>query len=146
MIVTLDEAKLYLRIDPPTDVSLDNEINAMILGAERYIEKKTGYLTTLRDKTYYPTDGCVRIYDYPINSIAGGHDSEVKNNYTLVKVNEPVTASVGYFNPDDYPPDLKQAIFQLLKYWYYESEKKINDQMIPDGVHRVIELNKRFLI
>lgn len=152
MTITLDDAKLYLRIDDPPDVSIDAEIQSMIDAAIAYMELKTKYIWTPRDKTYFPTsdDGCggdLRIYDFPINSIAGGFKTEEKNGYTLVHSGGAnVTANVGYTNPGDIPPDIRNAALQLLKYWYYESEKQINDQMVPDGVRRVIQARRRFTI
>lgn len=150
-MITLAEAKLYLRIED-SDAALDAEIQSMIDAAFAYLDKKTNVVSSPRDKRYFPTsdDGCggdLRIYDFPINSITGGHPSEEKNGYTIVhSAGEIVTANVGYTDPADYPEPLNQSALQLIKYWYYESEKKINDQMIPDGVHRVIDLYKRFII
>lgn len=145
-MITLAEAKTYLRIDDPVDVSIDAEIQGMVDAAIKYMEKKTGYIWENGPRLYHPTDGCVRIYDTPVTGDLSAYDFEIKNGYILVHTNESVLVNVGYIAPSEPPAPIKQAALQLLKYWFYESEKQTNDQMVPDGVHRVIELYKRFVI
>ena len=147
MSITLAEAKYYLRIDDPVEPELDAELQSMIDAAIQYMEGKTGYIWTERDKTYFESgDGCVRIYDFPINTITTTEQTTEKNGYTLVETSDPVVANVGYADPADIFADIRQAALQLIKYWYYESEKTINTAMIPDGVKRVIDLRKRFIL
>lgn len=150
--ITLAEAKLYLRIDDNVPPEVDAELQMMIDGAIQFMERKTGYIWTARDKTYFPTsdDGCggdVRIYDFPINSIAGTHPAEEKNDYTLVHSGgQNVVANVGIADASEPPAAIKNAAFQLLKVWYYESEKQVNTMMIPDPVKQVIQAYGRFTI
>ena len=152
MSITLEEAKYYLRIDDPIEPELDLELQAMIDAAIRYLEDKTNWVWFPRDKRYFATsdDGCggdTRIYDFPINSITGGFPEEEKNGYTLVHTRGAIiTANVGFADSNDIPAPLKQAALQLIKYFYYESEKTLNTEMIPDGVRRTIDLYKRFIL
>jgi hypothetical protein len=67
-VITLAQAKLYLRVDD-TLTEDDTQITNMINSALRYIEVYSGHLMFDRAKTYRMIDGYVRIYEYPINSV-----------------------------------------------------------------------------
>lgn len=144
-VISLERAKNYLRID--SDLTEDDaEITSMIIGACKYVEKNTNHIFFAQDKTYSNIFG-VKVYDYPINSLVSPTDAVVVN-YSLCATypNETsVVLNVGYTDPTDVPDELVQACLQLIKVWYYESEKQVNTTLIPESVRQAIDINRRFL-
>ena len=144
-VITLDRAKNYLRIDT-TLTDDDAEITAMINGACSYIEKRTNLIFYPRNKVY--KGSCqVKVYDYPINSIVTdpapfAYEHPMFTIYPDVKT---VELNVGFVDPNDIPDELIQACLQMIKVWYYESEKQVNTTLIPESVKEAIALNKRFV-
>ena len=51
-VISLEEAKLYLKIDAGQDAT-DNEITGMINSALSYIEKRTNHIFKTKEKVYY---------------------------------------------------------------------------------------------
>ena len=143
-VITLERVKNYLRVDDDLTED-DNEITSMINASCRYIEKRTNHLMYARDIVYNGT--CqVKVYDYPINSIVTVPtpfkvDFAMFTCYPDVKE---VELNVGY-GTDEVPDDLIQAMLQMIKVFYYESEKQVNSTLIPESVKEVIDLYKRFL-
>lgn len=138
----LDEVKLFLKIDDEQNET-DEEIVNMINASLQFIEKRTNIIMFARNHTYY---GCnfVNVYDYPINTADAG---QKRNTYTIVPtIDGEVTLNVGYLSSLDIPSDLKQAALQMIKVWFYESEKQINTSLIPTNVIEVIDANKRFIV
>jgi len=143
-VITLDRAKNYLKVDE--DLTDDDAlITSMINGALRFIEKRTNHIMFAQDKIY--NGSCqVKVYDYPINSIVTD-PAPFKVDFTLFTIYpdvKTVTLNVGY-GVDEVPDDLIQAGLQMLKVWYYESEKQVNTTLIPESVMQVIDINKRFI-
>jgi len=143
-VITLETAKNYLKVDE--DLTDDDAlITSMINGALRFIEKRTNHIMFAQDKIY--NGSCqVKVYDYPINSIVTD-PAPFKVDYTLFTIYpdvKTVTLNVGY-GIDEVPDDLIQAGLQMLKVWYYESEKQVNTTLIPESVMQVIDINKRFI-
>ena len=143
-VISLERAKNYLRID--ADLTDDDaEITSMINAACLYVEKRTNHILYPRDKTY--SGACqVKVYDYPINSIVTdpapwGVEFSLLTVYPDVKT---VTLNVGYAT-NTVPDDLIQPMLQMIKVWYYESEKQVNSTLIPESVKEALDLNKRFL-
>ena len=66
-IIPLSDAKVYLRIDDDLTED-DNQITRMINASLSYIERYTNVILYDRDKEYRLINGCVRVYDYPVNS------------------------------------------------------------------------------
>ena len=143
-VITLAEAKLYLRIDDD-QIETDNEIISMINGALSFIEKRTNHIMYPRDKTYYGEHN-INVYDFPINEPVPIENIRLKyNSYSRFTLNDEITLNVGYLNPLAIPEELKQAALQMLKVWYYEAEKKVNTTLIPDSVIMALDVNRRFL-
>ena len=144
-VITLERAKNYLRIDT-TLTDDDAEITAMINAACSYIEKRTNLIFYPRNKVY--KGSCqVKVYDYPINYIVTdpapfAYEQPMFTIYPDVKT---VELNVGFIDPNDIPDELIQACLQMIKVWYYESEKQINTTLIPDSVKEAIALNQRFV-
>ena len=144
-VITLERAKNYLRIDT-TLTDDDAEITAMINAACSYIEKRTNLIFYPRNKVY--KGSCqVKVYDYPINSIVTtptpfAYEQPMFTVYPDVKT---VELNVGFVDPNDIPDELIQACLQMIKVWYYESEKQVNTTLIPESVKEAIDLNRRFI-
>ena len=144
-VITLERAKNYLRIDP--DLTEDDaEITSMINAALRYIEKRTNHLVYAREATYKGV--CqVKVYDYPINSIVTDPAPFVCH-FTMFDVfpnDNTVVLNVGYETPDLVPDELIQAALQMIKVFYYESEKQVNTVLIPESVKEAVDVYRRFI-
>lgn len=146
--ITIDQAKLYLRIDDTLDPDQTAELQSMIDASETFIERKTGYILTPKQKRYIASaDGCIRIYDTPIEEDLSAFDFEQKNGYVIIYNQAPaLVVQVGYPTVASIPQDLINACLQMLKVWYYESEKQVNTSLIPEAVRQVIWNRKRFII
>lgn len=142
-IIDVNEAKRYLRLDPDyTEEDLD--IEGMIAGALSFIEKKTGHVFRVQDKTYHKGFfEHIDVYDFPINTVPGGVEVKVLPGYSRFE-GESVTLNIGYISRDSVPYDLIQAALQILKVWYYEAEKNENTTILPMNVLEIINSNKRF--
>jgi hypothetical protein len=143
-VISLARAKDYLRID--SDLTDDDaEITSMINASLRYVENRTNHILYPRDKTY--TGACqVKVYDYPINSIVTNPSpwSVPFSLFTVFPDVKTVTLNVGYAI-NTVPDDLIQPALQMLKVWYYESEKQVNSTLIPESVKEALDVNRRFL-
>jgi hypothetical protein len=151
-VITLAEAKTYLRVDD-TLTDDDAQISRMIKSALSTIEKRTNVLVYARSKNYLFQDYCVRVYDFPINSLTSPTDAEVENkalhtNYEASKTTDvTLVLNVGYTDPLDVPYELIDCALQYVKYLYYEAETdKANKGMLPLWLQDMINQNKRFII
>jgi len=143
-VITLARAKNYLRIDSGMTED-DTEITSMINAACRYVEKRTNHILYPREQTY--TGACqVKVYDYPINSITTDPAPFVCyfSTFAVFPDVKTVTLNVGYAI-NTVPDDLIQPALQMLKVWYYESEKQVNSTLIPESVKEALDVNRRFL-
>lgn len=147
-IIPLADAKIYLRIDD-TLTEDDSQITRMIKGALSYIEQYTNVYLFDREKTYNVSDGCVKVYDYPINSEVSTYtEKEVKSLYTNYTTEETsFTLNVGYDDVDNIPSELIEVAYVLIKNMYYEKE---NNKSILDSLDSLsmMTLNqyKRFIL
>jgi hypothetical protein len=151
-VISLAEAKTYLRVDD-TLTDDDTQISRMIKSALSTIEKRTNVLVYARSKNYLFQDYCVRVYDFPINSLTSPTDAEVENkalhtNYEASKTTDvTLVLNVGYTDPLDVPYELIDCALQYVKYLYYEAETdKANKGMLPFWLQDMINQNKRFII
>jgi Phage gp6-like head-tail connector protein len=145
-VITLERAKTYLRIDADLTED-DDEITSMINAALRFVEKRTNHIMYARDKTY--TGNCqVKVWDYPINAVVPATPELFVCHFATFDVwpcEKEITLNVGYLTPDLVPDDLILAALQMIKVWYYESEKQVNTTLIPESVKEVLNLNARFI-
>ena len=140
-VISLQRAKDYLRVDLGF-IDDDEQITSMINASLRFIEKRTNHIMYAQEKDFAGV--CqVKVYDFPINTV-----SPLFNvNYSLFKIfpnDNKVTLNVGYA-VGEVPDELIEAALQMIKVWYYESEKQVNSTLIPESVHEVIDIYKRFL-
>lgn len=121
-IITLQEAKDYLRVDIS---DTDTEIIRMINSALSYIEKVTNHILDVRDITYLAVNGCVRVYDYPINSeVTTGLEVTKKNGYNTYQLGIETTdiiLNVGYALVN-VPSELKDVALEMIDLMYYANE------------------------
>lgn len=143
-VISLERAKNYLRVDESLTED-DSEITSMINGACRYVENRTNHILFPRQKIY--EGSCqVKVYDYPINEITTTPMPFYlkRSLYTIFPDVKTVELNVGY-PTGDVPNDMQQAILQMIKVFYYESEKQVNSTLIPESVKEALDLYKRFL-
>ena len=165
-VLPLSEATDYLRIDDAQNET-DIEITSMIKAAFKFIERNTNILVVNQQaKEYIITGGCVRVYDYPINSVVKGidddgedvalvyktdYDRNINHGYTeYVEIDsdaEKLVLNVGYTEPSDVPEDIVQIAKELIKTMYYEQEtnQTIDDMLSPQS-RQSLEQMKRFIV
>jgi len=144
-VITLERAKNYLRIDVDLTDD-DSEIESMINASLRYVEKRTNHLVYAREQVYNGV--CqVKVYDYPINEIVTDPSPFVCyfSTYAVFPNDKTVTLDVGYETPDLVPDELIQAALQMIKVFYYESEKQVNSTLIPESIKEMIDVYRRFI-
>ena len=144
-VITLTRAKNYLRIDTAFNAD-DVEITSMIKAACKFIELRTNHIFFAQNKVFTGLVN-VQVYDFPINTLISPTDATVvyfatSNSYTA---QTSVTLNVGYTLPEDVPEELIAAALQMLKVWYYESEKQVNTMLIPMSVLQAVDINRRFI-
>ncbi len=147
-VISLERAKLYLKIDDGQTIT-DDEITSMINSSLSFIEKRTNHIFKTRDKVYYKDCALVqqvKVYDYPIDNTVTDLNIQYRPLYAIVPtVNDVVTLTIGYDNVDDIPNELIDAALQIIKVWFYESEKQENTSLIPLSVLQAIDVNRRFI-
>ena len=148
-LISIEQAKVYLRVDDTLNED-DEDIAQMIKGAFLFIERYTNHLFGARDLQQLVPP---KIYNYPINSITPLPDEQWENYYQRnmdwycrdYPIPVLTDYNAGYVNVEDVPADFIQAAKQILKVWYYESETKVNDTMIPISVVQVLDTYRRFV-
>jgi hypothetical protein len=147
-VISLEQAKLYLRIDDDQTVT-DDEITQMINSALSFIEKRTNHIFKTRDKVYYKDCALVqqvKVYDYPIVEPDPPINIKYRPLYAIAPtVNDMVTLTIGYSDVNDIPSELIDAALQIIKVWFYEGEKQTNTTLIPLSVIQAIDVNRRFI-
>jgi hypothetical protein len=149
-VISLDSAKQYLRVDSEL-LEDDSQIERMIKSALSTIERRTNILFYARDKKYIFQDYCVKVYDYPINSVVSTFnvDTEQKTLFTNYQTNtgdKEIVLNVGFDNTDNIPFELVDCALQYIKYLYYEAEtNKANKGDLPTWLNDMINQNKRFI-
>lgn len=146
-VISLEQAKLYLKIDDGQDVT-DDEITGMINSALSYIEKRTNHIFKTKSKVYYKDCALVQkatVYDHPIVNTAN-LDIVYRTNRAIVPtVDGFVTLTLGYEELTDIPPELIDCALQLINFWFYNSETKNAMNTVPDFVNVNIDVNRRFI-
>jgi len=144
-VISLDQAKLYLKVDA-LQTETDNEITSMINSSLSFIEKRTGHHFKTKNKTFYSCAlvNSVIVYDYPIIDAPAGTQARQLNS-VVPTVDGSVVLELGYASLDDIPSELIDAALQIIKVWFYESEKQENTSLIPLSVLQAIDANRRFI-
>ena len=147
-VISLEQAKLYLKIDDGQTVT-DDEITAMINSALSFIEKRTQHIFKTRDKVYYKDCALVQqttVYDFPIDNSVTELDIVYKLNKAIVPtIDGFVTLTIGYEAVEDIPSELIDSALQLINFWFYNSETKNASNTVPDFVLSNLDMNRRFL-
>jgi hypothetical protein len=149
-VIPLETAKTYLGID---DTARDVEITRMINSACGYIEKYTNVLLVDREQTYYFDDNnCVRVYDFPINSLTSPANAvrTRRGTYSFYSTSTSsateLVLNVGYSVVADVPSDIVEAALEIIGAWFFSSEKRNETSLIPMSIKQVLDLHKRFLL
>lgn len=152
-VVTLAQAKEYLRVDD--DLTEDDAaITIMINSALAYIEKETRVFVFARDIDYRLINGCITIYDAPINSAVLPVEADLTiENYTLYdtyafgSTNTVLTLNVGHVLPADVPNEVRTVALKIIDLLYYEKD---TGKTFPDDMDSITRLLlgqlKRFVI
>jgi len=140
-VISVSNAKDYLGVD---DTSRDAEIERMIVSALKYLEKRTNIIMMPFDKKYIVNNGCIRIYDYPINTLEAdlptGVRRTIKRNYSIYYTSaDTITLNVGNDAPDS---DILEAAFMLIDHYFNEGDR----MAVPKSVEDIININRRFII
>jgi len=149
-VITLGHAKKYLRVDEEL-IDDDCQIERMIKSALSTLERRTNILFYARDKKYIFNDNCVKVYDYPINSVVSTFDVDTEQktlftNYHTNTTDNEIVLNVGFENKDDIPFELIDCALQYIKYLYYEAETNTaNKGGLPSWLNDMINQNKRFV-
>lgn len=153
-IISLSRARTYLRVDDGMNED-DAEITSMIKAAFLFIERYTNHIFINREFSQMVPP---KIYNYPVTEINGSAedafdwDNYYQRNYD--KIYGPygyyvppvmTTYNAGYVNVEDVPDDFIQAALQIIKVFYYESEKQSNSTLIPISVTMVLDTYRRFV-
>lgn len=149
-IISLEQAKIYLRIDD-TLTEDDLQIERMIKGSLSFIEQYTNYIFFPRDKDYRLINGCVRVYDFPINSeVTTGLEVTNKTLYNIYQKgynNDLITLNVGYADSADIPQELIEVAYVMIKNMYYEKDNNKTFADSLDSLSKIILENyKRFIL
>tara|TARA_R110000851_G_scaffold72395_1_gene160411 strand:- start:204 stop:674 length:471 start_codon:yes stop_codon:yes gene_type:complete len=151
-IITLAEAKTYLRIDD-TLTEDDAQITRMIKASLSQVERATNYILFARAKSYVVENLSVNVYDFPINSLttpttATSVEKSIYTTYsTIVATDLKVVLNVGYVTPSDVPSDLVEVAFEMIDLMYYSPEtgKSIKSNL-SELSKMVLSNYKRFFI
>jgi len=148
-VVTLAEAKSYLRVDDSFTAD-DSLITMLINLSGDYIERHTNHLLFARAKTYKFLDGVKRVYDYPINSITSPVEADMTITelplYTLYEYSSgDLVLNVGYTLPADVPPFLKVKMLEIIDGMYNGNENS-SVTNIDDELYKSLAVYRRFTL
>lgn len=153
-VLPLATAKIYLRIDD-TQNETDAEITSMIKSALSYIERHTHIMVYARNKDFIVTNGCAKVYDYPINSVVAPASSddyskvtkELYSNYTVSTSLTSITLNVGYADVGNVPTELIDLAKVMVKVMFYEQEtNQTFKELLPSWAIETLNSNKRFIV
>ena len=158
-IISLDDAKNYLRIDD-TLTEDDQFIVRTINAAFKWIEKRTNKIVSPREKSYILVSGFARIYDYPINT-----DLSSLTDYTFTKkglyinvcangsnADNEITLNVGEVFPDNVDLEFVNVAYEIIEYYYNQAKKKeeVKGMTVSDYLSQMsreyININRRFIV
>jgi uncharacterized phiE125 gp8 family phage protein len=141
-VVSLAEAKLYLRIDPDDTVE-DGLITSLIKSAVNQAEQFTLQILWQRElSAITPVSGILRIFDYPIVSIENVKDPDLATltfetietqAYTEVisgtaglnTVNYVAGYGWNYDGGSEVPDDIETAIKTMIAYYYENRDNPV---------------------
>jgi hypothetical protein len=149
-ILPLTEVKRYLRLDDDLNDD-DLDLERMISSALEYITKQTNHVFRPQDITYYSNpdyNGCdtICVFDYPVNTLNFGEKIPLRySGYIKFLNTQSITVNVGYTTRAQVPTALIECALQMIKVWYYESEKNVNTTLLPENVNQIINTYRRFI-
>ena len=150
-VISLAQAKNYLRIDDGMTAD-DAFIESMIKASLQWIEEYTRHILVERDFTLYAPaqTNCegqyiYYVYHYPIVSALPDAEKTTRNLYTKYYTSEEeLVITAGYDDLTLVPEAIVQAAYAILQVWYYNSEKTIQSNLVPDSVKFALDPYRRF--
>jgi len=144
-IIPLVDAKNYLKIDDSLSED-DNNITRMIKASLIEVERITNIHLIAKSKTYYFSNFCALVYDYPINTLTSPTTAirEEKTQYSIYVAQNitdlQLVLNIGYANVADVPQDLIEVAYEMIDIMYYNKEGKLSNlaKMTLDGYKRFI--------
>ena len=144
-IIPLADAKNYLKIDDSLSED-DNNITRMIKVSLMEVERMTNIHLIAKSKTYYFSNFCALVYDYPINTLTSPTTAirEEKTQYSIYVAQNitdlQLVLNIGYANVADVPQDLIEVAYEMIDIMYYNKEGKLSNlaKMTLDGYKRFI--------
>ena len=145
-ILPLAEVKNYLRVDEDFTED-DSAIERMVRSALGFIEQRTNHVFQLReDVEYFRTDTrFLDVYDFPL-IYSGDLIKLAYSNKVRFDADSVTFDSVGYLTRDEVPDALIDAALQMIKVWFFESEKQANTTLVPDNVSQILAAYRRFTV
>jgi len=146
-IITLSEAKVYLRIDD-TLTEDDGQLLRMITSSLSYVEKYTNVYLRPTTKDYFLNNGSALVYEFPINSDSVGFERKEKQQYSIITSDlEKVSLNIGYIDAQEVPTVLIDVAYEILDILYYQHEtgKSVKTDLSSVSV-TVLDEYKRFII
>lgn len=144
-ILPLEEVKNYLKVDFDYQAE-DDEIERMIKGAISFIEKYTNIELTSKVRIYEPAQGeqFVKVFSYPFTVISTDAHEIKYSSYS--KFSGKVSLELGFESRNDIPEDILQSAKAIIKVWYEDTEKGVNDSIIPASIKTVLDTHRRFIM
>jgi hypothetical protein len=148
-VISIQQAKDWLQIDQ-SYVLADAEIEACIVAAVDWVERKTDYKLYARNEVF-TSNGCEIItYSYPVNDVTaeegsvavsvGVYTSSAKTVISASK-GVKVTVNVGYANVNEIPQSLVMAVRKLIT--YFNENRDMYALEIPNDVQMLINPYRR---
>lgn len=152
-VISLETAKNWLKIED-TETTDNLLITMLIESCLEFIEQETNILVYSRSKEYLFLDGCVRVYDYPINTLtspsdAVRHEKTLYSNYTAsVEDSTKLVLNVGYVNANDVESRIKTIALYIIDWLYYSKDEKkmLSTELLPAPIKVMLFQLKRFII
>lgn len=118
MIITLEQAKVNLRVDfDDDDAIIQRNINSAI----GWVEKYTNYALTEKPVTVYTSNcGTVDIVTYPFEVMTDGVKVHRRTLSSVLqyKPNSDIELIVGDWGTEEVPVPLIEACYKLITYYY----------------------------
>jgi len=140
-----------LRVDD-TLTEDNNAITRMINASLSYIENWTGVYMFARLKDYILVDGCVRVYDHPINTLIDPVEANVEiktlyRNYTYGTDTSTLSLNIGYDDANNVPDDLKEVAFEIIDLMYNDDgETGPMEKRLSSLSTDILNRHKRFFL
>ena len=84
------------------------------------------------------------MFSYPFTVTSTGVHEIKYSSYS--KFNGKVSLELGFESRNDIPEDILQSAKAIIKVWYEDTEKGVNDSIIPASIKTVLDTHRRFIM